>query len=285
MSQPHHNCRAHYASVVRHHRVHGKLVAYRECVWRAPKTTALAPTARLRAHLDPSFTQGPGPLDVTYSFSASAETFTNGVGSLDSSLPNGVLNLFTPTTPGGPSGLACSVDVGGDADGGTCGVTYTDVGTYDVTVVYDSGTSSATETDSETILPYPTTLTASVAVGPAAPGISWVVSANVALGDGTIVSPPAASLSFFIYNIANGAAIGPFTTEAAGQTSCEIDITSGALPDDPPYVTVASPGCSGSVVLYAPCAFYDGSVSYSATFDAPGYVSSATGGAIGPFTP
>jgi hypothetical protein len=283
------HCRAHYVSKVRHHRVHGKLVAYRECVYRPPvkvtpptpptlPVTATAPTIQLRAQLDPSFVQGPGPLDVTYSFSASAETYTNGVGALDQSLPDGVLNLFTPTTPGGPSGLACSVDVGGDTNGGTCDVTYADTGTFDVTVVYDSGTSSATETDSETILPYPTSITASVVAGP--PPLSWIVSAGVTLGDGTTVSPPALSLSFSIYNGATGDPVGPFTTETAGQTSCEIDIVSGALPDDPSYVTVMSPDCSGSVVLWD-FSFEDASVSYSAAFDAPGYVPSATGELVG----
>jgi hypothetical protein len=38
------HCRAHYVSVVRHHRVRSELVAYRECVYRAPIVRGLVPT-------------------------------------------------------------------------------------------------------------------------------------------------------------------------------------------------------------------------------------------------
>ena len=141
-------CRAHYVKrreTVKEHK-RGKVVKVKQtwCVYVAPKTkapTAAAPV--LAVHLDPSFTQSPtNPLEVTYTYSASA---TVG-GTPDGSLPAGVLEFFSDGL------LACSENVGGATNTGTCVVTYSAYGAHTVNTVYDSGTNSATTgTETENI--------------------------------------------------------------------------------------------------------------------------------------
>lgn len=134
-------CRTHYVKrreIVKEPK-HGKVVKVKQtwCVYVAPKTnTPTAAAAPVFAvHLDPSFTQSPtNPLEVTYTYSASA---TVG-GSPDASLPAGVLEFFSDGL------LACSENVGGATNTGTCVVTYSEYGAHTVNTVYDSGTSSAT---------------------------------------------------------------------------------------------------------------------------------------------
>lgn len=111
-------------------------------------TTAGAPAVALGITIDPSYTQDPtNPLKVTYSFSASATQTANGTTTPDPSLPQGVLNFFSDGS------LACSDNVGGSVDSGTCTVTYAAIGNHTVVTIYDSGTNSATETDVENIQP------------------------------------------------------------------------------------------------------------------------------------
>jgi Ni/Co efflux regulator RcnB len=175
--KPHHHCAAHY--VERHKRVkvkkHGRFVHKTKtfCVRVpvkkvAPKATVpavvpsspavvtpaasvapSAPVTVLRAHIDPSFTQNPeNGLEVSYSYSASAQTITDQVAVEAPSLPNGVLLLYNQGV------LACSMNVGGNETGGECAVSYPHFGTYNVEVIYVSGESSATSgPETETIAP------------------------------------------------------------------------------------------------------------------------------------
>jgi hypothetical protein len=148
----HARCRTHYVrrrETVKEHK-HGKVVKVKEtfCVYVAPKAakpTAAAPTASLAVKLDPTFVQSPtNPLDVTYTYSASATV----AGSPDPSLPAGVLELFSDGL------LACSENVGAQTSAGTCAVTYSSFGAHTVNTVYDSGTNSATTgNESEIIEP------------------------------------------------------------------------------------------------------------------------------------
>ena len=120
------SCRPGYHKVNREHwvtvRGKHKKVHYVECEYRpqvprsatpAP-TPAAAPAYAYAVELDPTFTQGASPLDVTYSFSASATVN----GQPDPSLPQGILDLYSDGL------LACSLNVGGSVDGGTCSVDY-----------------------------------------------------------------------------------------------------------------------------------------------------------------
>jgi hypothetical protein len=52
--------------------------------------------------------------------------------------------------------LACSINVGGSVTGGECPVTYLATGRYTVIVTYSSGSTSVTETVTETIEPFST---------------------------------------------------------------------------------------------------------------------------------
>jgi hypothetical protein len=174
------HCRAHYASVVRHHRVHGKLVAYRECVWHAPKPTAkpgtvsvtvpattvprttTTPVISYKASLDPAFTQsGTDALDVTYTYTADAIE-TQGAVQIDlareGTLPGGVLDLYSD------GALACSINVGGPTSGGTCEIAYSAFGEQTVVTEYiPNGVAPVTVTETEDIEPAP------------APVVSYVV--------------------------------------------------------------------------------------------------------------
>jgi hypothetical protein len=150
------HCKAHYvkkAETVKK-REHDRTVKVHEtlCVYVAPKAPAKAttpapktpastpsPAARLRAHLDPSFTQNPAnPLIVTYSYSASAEQESGGVTLPDPNLPSGVLAFYSDGL------LVCLMNVGASIAGGECTVTYGGFGTHTINVVYSSGESSAT---------------------------------------------------------------------------------------------------------------------------------------------
>ena len=117
-----------------------------------------APTIHYAASVDPSFVQDPdNPLAVTYSYSADATQTVDDVSTdlaATASLPAGVLNFYS----GGL--LACSMNVGGATSGGACEIDYPSVGTYEVTTQYlPDGTAGVTETESETIDPYPSTTT------------------------------------------------------------------------------------------------------------------------------
>jgi hypothetical protein len=157
------HCRAHYTRRSRtiHRRVHGRRLTIHQtmCVRVAPKAPTSKPAAPakpvLHARLDPSFTQSPtNPLAVTYSYSASA--IETAGGSRPAPLPPGILNLYSD------GWLACSINVGGTVTGGSCPVTYSAFGSYTVIVDYVSGEASATETETEQIKPYSTTIALSV---------------------------------------------------------------------------------------------------------------------------
>ena len=167
------HCRAHYVKrVERVHKYH-RLVKETFCVYVAPKpsakiiippakatpTTPNTPTAvRLRAHLDPSFTQNPAnPLIVTYSYSASAEQ--EGVKLATANLPSGVLAFYSEGL------LICSMNVGAGVSGGECTIDYSSYGSHQVNVIYSSGESSTTTgTESVTIAPPVVTLSLGVGV-------------------------------------------------------------------------------------------------------------------------
>lgn len=153
----HEHCRAHYVKRLEAHRVHGKRVKQTWCVYVAPKietsgtapavappatapaATTAKPSYSLHARLDPSFTQDPAdPLDVTYSYSASAETLSENIAQATPSLPSGVLAFYSEGL------LACSIDVGGETTGGECAVAYSTFGAHSIDAVYSSGEASAT---------------------------------------------------------------------------------------------------------------------------------------------
>jgi hypothetical protein len=137
-----------------------------------PPATVAAPTTT-RASIDPSYTQNPAnPLQVTWSYSASAD---------GSNVPEGTLSLTVYQSAQVGAAGGCSMNVGDGVNGGNCTVTIPSYGTYQVTVAYegsDPAVAPATSTDTETISdPYPapaptppagpqaTTLTASIAYG------------------------------------------------------------------------------------------------------------------------
>lgn len=180
----HQACRASYRREVvrvrerRHGRLvrrHGRVVRVRQvrCVYVPPKAATPAPVpsppkVSYRAKVDPTFVQPPtDPLAVTYSYSADA-TQVSGAQTIDlastGQLPAGVLNLYSAQTPGGPEALYCSMNVGDATDGGSCPITYSQTGTYAVTTEYiPTAASAVTETDQETISPFGTVTTLSVA--------------------------------------------------------------------------------------------------------------------------
>jgi hypothetical protein len=170
----HERCKTYYVKKAKtvKRREHGRLIEVKEtlCVYMPPKASGPAPTTKavtptspalgpsepnsptpavtLRVHLDPSFKQNPSnPLNVTYTYSASASVAT---------LPAGILNLYSDGL------LACSINVGGTATSGECPVTYTTTGAHKVVVTYGAGSSSTTETAIEEINPFTTTTTMSV---------------------------------------------------------------------------------------------------------------------------
>ncbi len=238
------------------------------------------PTVGLFAHLDPSFVQSSAdPLNITYSYSASAVIVEDEVEQPDGTLPDGVLELFSATTPGQAAGLVCSINVGGSIDGGTCNVEYKDIGTYQVTTTYISGTDSATLTEPETISPFTASITATdqpsgygTTTAPdgttctAAPDYGCQLLSAAIEGKGDAQTPRVGALTFSIYDNA-GEVIGTLTPKVDGQTYCLIIWYSSTS------TSASSPDCSGtasypSVVL---------GFQYGATFEQPGYVSATTG--------
>jgi len=188
--KPHHACRSGYVAktvkVRKHERKHGRLVWVRVnervCVKKAvtvtpvvePKTTSLA------VHLDPNYTVNPNnPLDLTYSYSASATIGT----APDPSLPNGVLEFFSDGL------LECSTTVGGDIDGGTCEVTYSDYGDHTTNVIYDSGTNSVTTGPETVTIPAPPTPALALAAPPPPPLLSTTTTVTVTGGVSNGTSP------------------------------------------------------------------------------------------------
>lgn len=179
------HCRPDFVKRTERHKVKGKERRYIACIFTAPQvattsapiaTTSAVPaaastvqgtatpsgsavsstsssTGTARANIDPAYVQNSSnPLDVTFQYSAS-ET--------DGNLPNGVLSLYWGATAQSQT-LACSINVGGSVAGGTCEVVFSAYGPEVVTVQYVSGTTSATQTDTENIQnpnPVPTTTT------------------------------------------------------------------------------------------------------------------------------
>lgn len=166
-------CKVDFVKKTAWHDVHGKRVHYVECIYHAPvQTTSIvtpapvtpplgvatpAPVVSLQAHLDPTFVQSPtNPLAVTYDYSASATETVNGVMQPAQALPTGILNLYSDGL------LICSMNVGGATTGGLCPITYSSAGNHSVITTYDSGSSTASETDIETISQFSTTTVANV---------------------------------------------------------------------------------------------------------------------------
>jgi hypothetical protein len=168
-----------------YHRVHGhrrpvlvrkqvhytKHVQHFNCVGTTPAAATPAEPSpapkKLHAHIDPSFVQSAtNPLDVTYSYSASATTeeaspaLARAADATPAELPEGVLDLYSDGS------LACSINVGGPDTGGECPVTYRSTGTHTVVVTYISGSTTATETSTEQIEPFTTTTTVSAPYTP-----------------------------------------------------------------------------------------------------------------------
>lgn len=189
----HARCRTHFVRRVvhvrkRHHgrlvRRHHRVVWVRQvrCVYVAPKhraepkptvtqpaptlsapVTPATPAVSYQAHVDPTLTQAPAdPLAVTYGYSASATSTSGGLTTnlaTTGALPAGILNFYSQQTPGGPESLYCSMNVGGAATSGDCPIKYATTGDYQVTTQYiPSAASAVTETDTETVSPYATTL-------------------------------------------------------------------------------------------------------------------------------
>ena len=106
----------------------------------------------LHVHLDPTYTRDPlDPFKVTYSYSASATS-----GAKPVPLPPGVLAFYSDGT------LECAVNVGGAVRGSSCPIRYGQLGAHRVTIIYSSGTESATLTKVEDIKPLPTETTLQV---------------------------------------------------------------------------------------------------------------------------
>lgn len=123
-------CRVGFAKKTETHKVKGHSKRYVACVWKVSDHAAI----------DPSYTQNPSnPLDVTFSYSATGDP-----------LATGVLELFWG--PSQSQTLACSMNVGGDVTGGTCEVVFPNYGPESITVEYLSGSTSATQTDTENIV-------------------------------------------------------------------------------------------------------------------------------------
>lgn len=200
-------CKAGFVRKVVHVRRHrdGKLVRVRQvrCVSKPKATTAVpttpAPTTPAPAqpisystHVDPTFTQDPtNPLAVTYAYDATA--IANGVnlGAVDQ-LPAGVLNFYSPTSPGQTAGLICSLNVGGAITGGSCVVDYAVTGAYQVTTQYVPNAATAvTETDTETIAPYATNTIANTAIGTVGTGENWFLVGV----DGSVLDPSGDSVA------------------------------------------------------------------------------------------
>jgi large repetitive protein len=164
------SCEVGYHARLRHHWVwhhHRHLRrGYLECV-ASPAVTSSTVTSpaltspppatspSLSVSLDPTFSQGTTPYAVTYTASASA---TSG-GMPLVQLPAGVLNFYSDGL------LICSTAVGAAVNTTNCLVNYSTLGKHTVVTEYVSGTNSATQTNTEDILPFTPTVTATPSVG------------------------------------------------------------------------------------------------------------------------
>lgn len=218
-----------------------------------PAPTQTAPQTTLAVYLDPTPAQSPtNPLNVVYSYSASASQTSGGVSvnlGQTGSLPSGTLLLYGSTSPNAPEGLLCATNVGGSATGSTCPVNYPTTGTFPVTVEYNSnGTTPAVQTDQETIPPYATTITAAQQY--TAPNFpdngSLAITTNVTgQGIGAITPVP-------------GAETFSITDTATGQTTSWTAQASWGATSDPQWgcrwsvsKALSSPGASTSVVEFS----------------------------------
>ena len=169
-----------------------------------PPVSAPAPTVSYSTQVDPSFTQASGdPLSVTYAYSADATASTAATASAPArmvdlaaaaQLPAGILDFYSPTAPGGPAGLVCSINVGGAVSAGSCPVAYGAAGTYSVTTEYiPSGVTAVTQTSSETISPYSTTTTEQVSTVPFGNGTGYDITGTPSVIDQNGNALPAGS--------------------------------------------------------------------------------------------
>lgn len=172
-------CRTHYRKL----REHGHI----ECVW-AHKTLIVAPkTTSLAVRLDPDFTVSPtNTLDLTFSYSASATLGT----APDTNLPAGVLEFYSDGL------LECSTNVGGDIDGGTCEVVYSDYGDHTTNVIYDSGTNSVTTGPEVVTIPAPPMPALALAAPPPPPLLSTTTTLTVTDGICTTINDGVGAINY-----------------------------------------------------------------------------------------
>jgi hypothetical protein len=253
------HCRTHYRKFVIHH--NGRRVV--ECEYVVVKVTRPIPqaTTSLAVKLDPGYTVNPtNALDLTFTYSASATKGT----ALDPNLPEGVLEFYSDGL------LECSTNVGGDIDGGTCEVVYSDYGDHTTNVIYDSGTNSVT-TGPQTVnipappmpalelAPLPTAAVVPIAtaavlgVDPTTPANGYQFDVTITDANGP-VSPPAGSVKFEATKALQiGAEADPpdwvATTETNGQAECIIVFAPDSVTS--PDCTVTEPG-PFTVGLYQP---------------------------------
>ncbi|HTZ63472.1 MAG TPA: hypothetical protein VMB51_05155 [Solirubrobacteraceae bacterium] len=271
----HERCRTDYWKRVEHRRIHGREVKQTWCVWRAPKPAAgLAPASApavhpaapaprpsyaLHAHLDPSFTQDPAdPLNVTYSYSASAEQLTDGVSEDAPALPSGVLAFYSDGL------LACSIDVGGAATGGECPVSYEHFGSHEVDVIYSSGEASATTGVETVAIEPPPVIPTSTTEEATADGCETVTFGGGSKDEqerceydvsATVTpTPPTGRVLVAVY--ANGVYVGAVeggscrvvTGQTAWNAESERLLTEGRPVSR--FVHVSSPDCAGTGAAY-----------------------------------
>jgi hypothetical protein len=171
-------------------------------------------TPKLHVALDPSYTRSTSnPLDVTFTFSASATVGK----STEGRLPPGTLDLYIDGL------LECSDNVGGHVDGGTCEVNPLDPGTYKVITEYNSnGVAPVSATEVDTIPVLSTSTTDSVTevnegVVNGDPTYQFTFTAAVTDANGNMVTPAGGSIVF-------DTAAGNLTTSQAGQTTCVLTL-------------------------------------------------------------
>lgn len=245
-----------------------------------PATTTQPPPPTVLGAVDPTFTQSPlDPLAITFQYSASASQVVNGLAQSLSSIPTGVLELFSALSPTAPVGLVCSMNVGGTTTGGNCNVEFQQAGQYQVTTTYLSGTSSATATEPITITPYQTSIEATddasgsgTTLAPdgstciAGPGLGCQLVIASVNGDGDASTPPIGTLTVNVYDN-NGNVIATFTPKRAGQTWCLIDWYASV------NTNASSPDCTGgggeSGIVFG--------FQYGVTFAQYGYLTTTTG--------
>ena len=220
-------------------------------------TPTVAPT--ITAHLDPTFTQDPDdPLDVTYNYSASAQSQLTDTQPVQVNLPAGILNLYSNGL------LACSLNVGGSTAGGDCPVTYAAYGDESIIVTYESGTTSATSgPEDEAILPPAPTLTqpanidtaatsaAGATIGFALPTASTVTDdptgpVNCTIPSGTLVAIGQVTDSCTVTDSYDNTTTQTFTITVEAPTTLP---TFSGVPSD---ITVPPDTANGSTVMFTP---------------------------------